>query len=60
LTHEMNSSFAGEKNRRIGRFGQYLVRLMRRSLTEGSKLERFSAIHIINRLSRVLTPEMVA
>src|SRR5262249_43713489 len=60
LTHETNSSFAGEKNRRIGRFGQCLVRLMRRSLTEGSKLGRFSAMQIINRLSQCLNVEDVS
>src|SRR5262245_60267626 len=59
LTHETNSSFAGEKNRRIERFGQCLIRLMRRSLTEGSKAGRFSAIQIINRLSQELPLQML-
>src|SRR5215831_16797013 len=59
LSHETNSSFAGEKNRRIERSGQCLVRLMRRSLTEGSKLGRSSAIQIINRLSQELAAEML-
>src|SRR6516165_1198854 len=60
LTHETNSSFTGEKNRRIGKFGQCLVRLMRRSLTEGSKLGRFSAMQISNQLSQCLNVGMLS